>query len=981
MLDNHRVLKLRSFSALFFSLAFLMPANAARAVDFTAVSAAGTWSGSAAWTPVGVPGASDTAYIGRGAISGASSTATIALSQNENAYNVVLGANAGDGGTLDLGNFVLSVSNYLILGNSPGVSSAIVRGSGSLTAARLYVGNANSFAFGASDAAGYLETYNGASVTTSSSGNVTVAMYLHDGGEVDVGADTLLSDRLDLRDAGSTLNMNGHKLTANNFIFLGWYDSGVPSLINRGPLATTNLYVANQPFSLLDADNVTNLNLANINGCSLGSHALSSLYLGNSSLSGTPAAWIAANLELDAGSPLTTASTGNVTSSAYVHNGGALKLGVDMILGNGFDLRDSGSTFDMGGHKLSARNYIFLGWYDNGVPKLVNRGPLATTNLYVANQSFGLISDDAVSNMYLAGVNGCTLANRSLNYLYLNNTVLATAGTWSTAGLELAGVTPLSTSTTANVTSTVHVHNGSVLTLGADMLLDNLFDLHDSGSTLDMGGHKLSAANYIFLGWYNSGVPTLVNRGPLSTANLYVANQPFSLSPSDSVTNWTISNVNGGTLTNNCLSYVELANGSQLLTSVTGNITGSAYVHGGSLLTLGADLLLSGNLDLRDAGSTLDMAGHKLSANVVYLGWNNGTSVAVARPGSVNISDLYVGGASAVILSAPTSTVDHSINLSNDAKLTLQQPDGQVTGMTFLGSSSNLLSANNSSVLNLSAGSAGGLGWLLRWQDPSAGTWETTLQGMIAAGRIAVSSTGGYSVFDEGGYTYVATPSTVFWNGGGTDNNWSTAANWIGTSPNAGRFLRFGPLASRGHTANVNDLAPHTLFSGIFFDTAAPGYNLQGNPIQLSGFVVNQSANDQTISVDIQLVPGSSAFDGATFETDGMTIIDSGSISGAGMQLSKTGVGTLVLAGTNSYSGGTEVLAGELVATSTDAILDGTDLIVGANAAIAFAAPVVPAVGAASALSPVPEPNALTLLTAALGVAAVIRSRAYTDRT
>jgi autotransporter-associated beta strand protein len=362
----------------------------------------------------------------------------------------------------------------------------------------------------------------------------------------------------------------------------------------------------------------------------------------------------------------------------------------------------------------------------------------------------------------------------------------------------------------------------------------------------------------------------------------------------------------------------------------------------------------------------------------VFLGWYSGGLVSVLNPGPVNTSYLYIGNSNSVRFAAPGSAVRSLINLSGNSNLTLQQPGSQVTGMTFHGSSSDALSINDTSVLNLSAGSGSGPGWIFRWQDPSVGTWETTLQTQIAAGRIAVASSSGYSVFDEGGYTYVATPSTIFWNGGGADNSWSTAANWNGTAPTAGHFLRFGSLAVGGHTSNFNNLAPNTLFDGIFFDGAAPGYNLQGNAIQLSGFVVNQSGSNQIISLNIQLVPGSGAFDGATFETDSMKITDSGAISGAGMMLVKTGSGTLVLspgAPGNTYSGGTEVLAGKLIAASPDAILDGSDLIVGANAAALFSAPVVAAPSASIAASPapVPETGTLTLFLAALGAAAVHR--------
>ena len=242
---------------------------------------------------------------------------------------------------------------------------------------------------------------------------------------------------------------------------------------------------------------------------------------------------------------------------------------------------------------------------------------------------------------------------------------------------------------------------------------------------------------------------------------------------------------------------------------------------------------------------------------------------------------------------------------------------------------------------------------------------------------MAVSSASGYSVFDVEGYTYVATPSTLYWNGGGAGNNWSTAGNWGGVTPAAGHWLRFGALAAGGHTANSNNLAANSLFYGIFFDTAAPSYNLQGNAIDLSGDVLNQSGTNQTIGLNIQLVPGDGAFNtnAITFDSGGFKMTDSGSISGTGMELIKTGSGTLVLSGSNNYNGGTNVIAGKLMVTASDGLLDGSNLYVGAGAATAFGTlePAESSPAAASAPSAVPEPSTWALLVVGLGVAAAWR--------
>jgi len=90
-------------------------------------------------------------------------------------------------------------------------------------------------------------------------------------------------------------------------------------------------------------------------------------------------------------------------------------------------------------------------------------------------------------------------------------------------------------------------------------------------------------------------------------------------------------------------------------------------------------------------------------------------------------------------------------------------------------------------------------------------------------------------------------------------------------------------------------------------------------------------------------------------------IIDS--VGGGG--LLKTGAGTLILSGSNSYTGGTIVSNGALVAASAYALPAGTSLTVGAGGTFIFDPMAIPAPLAASpgaAMSAVPEPSSFALL-------------------
>ena len=94
----------------------------------------------------------------------------------------------------------------------------------------------------------------------------------------------------------------------------------------------------------------------------------------------------------------------------------------------------------------------------------------------------------------------------------------------------------------------------------------------------------------------------------------------FNLSASDNVTNFYLdfaASTLSSSVANLTLSYT-----SQATTTPSGNVRGYVSLDLSSSLTMGAAMTLTGNLDL-ERSSTLDMAGHPLTANVVQLGWNN----------------------------------------------------------------------------------------------------------------------------------------------------------------------------------------------------------------------------------------------------------------------------------------------------------------------------------------------------------------------
>lgn len=150
---------------------------------------------------------------------------------------------------------------------------------------------------------------------------------------------------------------------------------------------------------------------------------------------------------------------------------------------------------------------------------------------------------------------------------------------------------------------------------------------------------------------------------------------------------------------------------------------------------------------------------------------------------------------------------------------------------------------------------------------------------------------------------------TNTWNGGGADDNWSTAGNWSPGAPNAGDSLIFD--GSTRPTPN-NDFSVGTGFGGIQFAPLASAFTLGGNGITFAGLVENDSTNVlQTISLPLVLTNATTfnAVSNLDTTTDDLQVI--GGVSGTG-SFNKIGGGTMFLSSA-SHSGGTTVSEGLLV--------------------------------------------------------------------
>ena len=215
---------------------------------------------------------------------------------------------------------------------------------------------------------------------------------------------------------------------------------------------------------------------------------------------------------------------------------------------------------------------------------------------------------------------------------------------------------------------------------------------------------------------------------------------------------------------------------------------------------------------------------------------------------------------------------------------------------------------------------------------PNVYTNTITVPASVAVGNYTLSATITDSYGDMGTANIsLAVTTTEVWNGGGSDQKWSTNPNWVsGLAPElSGDSLIFADTAG-----TAPDMDNSYSVNGLTFSNNATSFNIgssTSSTLTLTGGITNNSANAQTLNVPVVLSAAQTINAAAGNLTLGQTVdnggnlltatgnsntVVSGAISGTGA-LTKTGNGTLTLAGDNTYSDVTTVNGGTLTVSGT----------------------------------------------------------------
>ncbi len=260
--------------------------------------------------------------------------------------------------------------------------------------------------------------------------------------------------------------------------------------------------------------------------------------------------------------------------------------------------------------------------------------------------------------------------------------------------------------------------------------------------------------------------------------------------------------------------------------------------------------------------------------------------------------------------------------------------------------------------------------------NPAYASYDS--QGNIINGPWPASSLIGSEGFDLAGVGAINVLASGTWTGGAS-TSWANGKNWCyATVPNSGTVTFAGlPTSPTTITLDGNQSAAALNFNV----SGSNGYALSsgsGGALTLgtsTGASITVISGTNLISAPL-ILAGS-----ATISlSDGTELAITGDISespiDSGFSVALSGGGTLVLSGSNSYTGSTDVDAGTVCVTEASALPDGTALTIGAAGVFIFdpsaigAVPLADADGtiAANRAAAVPEPGIAGLLAAAVAL-------------
>lgn len=613
--------------------------------------------------------------------------------------------------------------------------------------------------------------------------------------------------------------------------------------------------------------------------------------------------------------------TGTFTQSGGTNSiGGFLELAFNSG-GGGSNLNGSGT------YNLSSGYLATLNGEDVGVT-----GTGSFTQSGGTNNSFsldlGVINTSSSGTYNLSGRGYLTAEGEVLGYWGAGSFVQS-GGTNSVSGGIVLGYAEASSIGTYNL-------NGGLLTTGSVSNGSGIGTFTFNAGTLQAAGDSPSFLSGLSGAYVRAGGAIIDVQGFNVTIGQSLLHDPWLGATRDRG----LTKLGSGVLT---LTGTNTYTGTTTITAGTLNINGDAAL-GAVPSSPTVDLVFSGNSTLQ-AGA----AGVRLNANrSISIG--NGVTAQFDTQGYVMTIPCAIEGAGSLIklgtgelalggsntYAGGTTVFAGTLNINGDSALGAA-PSSPMVNIVFSGNSALQTGAAG---VKLNANRSVFIDNGITVEFDTQGYVMTIPSAIAGAGSLIKLGTGELAL--DGSNTYA----------GGT----TVSAGTLQLNNNSALGAATGPLAVNGATLDLDSYSPTV---GV----------LTGNAYAL---ITNSGLSKGTLMISPSLA-ATMSFNGTIANGPDATVA-----------LILTGMGTLNLAGTNTYGGGTTVAGdAELIATNNDALADGSNLFVGGNLKALGTFVPATAIGSAVAALPVeavPEPSTLALLCAGtIGLAVAVRRRHKID--
>jgi fibronectin-binding autotransporter adhesin len=548
------------------------------------------------------------------------------------------------------------------------------------------------------------------------------------------------------------------------------------------------------------------------------------------------------------------------TAQAVTITGGNIRPNRVSVAGASFSIINNSTLGDLTINSVipNASSSAPVSVVKSGSGRLVLNGGNGYTGRTFINEGIlqlgsGSTTGSIASTVDIVTQPGSTFAVNRSNSVTISN-VISGGGQFTQLG---SGSTTLSGTNT--FTGPVNVDGGSLVFSSASNLGNGTAITFNGGIMVYAGGNTADI----------SGRTTTFNTNG-GTINTNGNNVSFASSVGNAAT---------GGFTKSGAGRLTLASG--------GNYTGSTAVSGGELRVNGP---LSSTAIAVAAGATLSGTGNLAGAVTI-----DSTGVLVpgsGAVGSITLGSLTTSGGSSLIWEFGASTNDLAV---------VTTP----SGLTINGGAFTLYSEGTTNPFGTT-----GTYNLVQYAGSILGSGVGSLTvSNPAAGKA-------YTFGESGGFVTltVATSGLLAqWNvdAGG---NWTTASNWTPSEPNGpGDTASFGSVITAPRTVLLN--ADRTIGNMVF--SSSNSYTIA--PTASQTLTVGDGSGSRTIQVEA----GSHAISApvalssnASFDVlAGQSLSLTGPVSGAG-SLTKTSAGTLLLSGSNGYTGDTTVSGGSIEFTA-----------------------------------------------------------------